>query len=152
MKRQQTPDANKWQAVLNDPSTPEELKSSCRAKLGLQAEPAAGFEYDARLDSVIQSYWGTRPALDPEAAPRDPAAERVQHAIAAMLVLGGCPDSLEDDSRILLNAYLECKSPWMRTHAGRALESALFFNAKALPLELRDRIEAALDETPRTQI
>ena len=142
MKKQST---NKWELLLNDPLAPKELQSEARAKLGLQAEPAAGFEYDARLDSVVEGYWGTRPALDPEAAPRDPAAERVQHAIAAMLVLGGCPDSLEDDSRILLNAYLECESQWMRTHAGRALESALFFNAEALPVELRDRIEAVLD-------
>jgi hypothetical protein len=141
MKRQQTPDA-KWQAVLNDPQSPSGLKVEARAKLGLPSEREA---YRQELDQTVQSFWGKRPPSDPEAALRDPTAARVYSALVSLLILGGVPSTIEDDSRILLNAYLECKSPWMRTHAGRALESALALNGESLSLDLKSRIELALE-------
>jgi hypothetical protein len=142
MKKQFT---NKWELLLNDPSTPEELKSEARAKLGLQAEPAAGFEYKARLDSVVESFWGKRPPDDPEAAPRNAQAEAAYLILVRWLLLGGVSDLAESDAAKLLEILGTCRSHWMRYRVARSLLTIRVLHNEAITFETRHSIESALN-------
>jgi len=128
--------------VLADPQSPPELRAEAQKHLGLAADSRLPGTYRASLDAVVESYWHRRKN---ELEQRDPVAERVYHSLVCLLLLGGNPTTVASDTQIVLAAFAVCRTSWMRRKTGRALLSALILHRDSISIDLRERVEGALD-------
>ena len=108
--------------------------------LGLP-EPAKVLAYTAALDAVVESFWGKART---EYEERDPVAEMVYHSLVSTVMLGGCPSSIVDDVRLLLEVLPVSKSTWMKTQCARGLRAALRLHSDQLGDSLAADISAAI--------
>ncbi len=134
-----------WKLVLADPASPSGLKAEAARQLGAQIPVSLG--YQPEMDGLVQASWGTRAPDDPEAPSPNPLVERVRHALAGLIILGGSTilSELLIDINVIFDALYNCQTIWMKDMCLRALNSAWYFHRDSLPEEIFIRIKAALD-------
>lgn len=128
-----------WTAVLSDPGAPPELKAEAARHLKIQV-PATGC-YTPDLDELVQSFWHRRKSEDEQ---RNGVAERIYFAMVTVLLLGGIAATIEDDACILLSAFENCESEWVRTHAASSLEAIRAFHPNEVSPETLSAIQKVL--------
>jgi hypothetical protein len=141
----QSAEQKRWSLILADPQSPLELRAQAQKHLKIETpriKNPSSTHYTARLDEIVQSYWGTRQG---ELEQRDFDAERVYQSLVTLLILGGNPNTVTTDTEVVLAAFAVCRSSWMRRKAGRALLTALVLYGDSIPTELRNRVETAID-------